>query len=111
MKNFTVDRIVQIFALLLLLTYFGALLALLVTQWNNEAIREIVTRQIRVFVLFPAGGLFALLIVALFQQASGPIKIKAPGVEFEGASGPIIFWILCLLVIIYGISQLWEKTT
>ena len=110
MANFTIEHIVQIFALLLVITYFGALVALLVTQWNNAAVREIVIKQIRVFVLLPAGGLFGLLIVALFQQASGPIKLEGLGVKFEGASGPIIFWLLCLLVIIYGIHHLWEKT-
>ena len=109
MQDFTIDRAVQFFALILLVTYFCALLVLLITQWNNDAIREIVTKQIRVFVLFPAGGLFAVLIVALFQQAAGPIRLEAPGVKFEGASGPIIFWILCLLVIIYGINQLWDR--
>jgi hypothetical protein len=109
MFGLDINYIVQIFALVLLLTYITALVVLLVTQWNNNDIRTIVTKQMKVFVLFPAGGLFALLIVALFQQAAGPITLETGGLKFQGASGPIIFWLLCMLLIIYGINKLWEK--
>ena len=109
MLGLDINSIVQIFALVLLLTYFMALVVLLITQWNNNDIRTVVTKQMKVFVLLPAGGLFALLIVALFQQAAGPITLETVGLKFQGASGPIIFWLLCMLLIIYGINKLWEK--
>src|ERR1700736_633800 len=93
-----------IFAFIILLAFFGGLLTLLITQWNNPAIRQIVTEQIRVFVLLPAAGLFSIVIVALFQATSGNIKFEILTVKFEGAAGPIVMWIFCFLSILLGIQ-------
>jgi hypothetical protein len=42
-------------------------------------------------------------LVRTLELAAGPIKIKFSGVEFEGASGPIILWCLCFFVMAYGL--------
>src|SRR5690242_3236513 len=47
---------------------------------------------------------FALVLALHF--ATGPIKLKITGVDFEGASGPIILWCLCFFVISYGLYMM-----
>ena len=47
---------------------------------------------------------FALVLALHF--ATGPIKLKITGVDFEGASGPIILWCLCFFVIAYGLYMM-----
>jgi hypothetical protein len=47
---------------------------------------------------------FALVLALHF--ATGPIKLKITGVDFEGASGPIILGCLCFFVISYGLYMM-----
>jgi len=47
---------------------------------------------------------FALVLALHF--ATGPIKLKITGVDFEGASGPIVLWCLCFFVISYGLYMM-----
>ena len=56
----------------------------------------------------PAAIFVALVIVSILETISGDMKIELPfGFKFEGASGPMIFWIICFLVIVAGIKLLW----
>jgi hypothetical protein len=48
-------------------------------------------------------AVLAFTLVLFLNQTTGPIKIKFSTVNFEGASGPIIFWCLCFFVIAYGL--------
>jgi hypothetical protein len=103
------ESIARIAGYVVFVAFFLALLALLITEWNNASFRQLVTDQIRVFVLLPAAGLFAFLIVSVFEQTSGPIKFSGVGFSFEGASGRIVLWVLCFLAIVIAISALWNR--
>jgi hypothetical protein len=55
----------------------------------------------------PLSALLAFCIVTLLRATTGPIEIGSEFIKFRGASGPIIFWILCFIVIIIGVKLLW----
>jgi small-conductance mechanosensitive channel len=49
----------------------------------------------------------AFTLVLALEYATGAITIKlGPSVEFEGASGPIILWCLCFVIIASGLHLL-----
>ena len=54
---------------------------------------------------FAAAGAF--LVVTAFRTIEGPIKFTfAKTFEFEGASGPILMWILVFLALCFGMHML-----
>ena len=55
----------------------------------------------------PMGALLAFVIVVVLESTSGPIKFKGLGFEFEGASGPVVLWVMCFLAISGAIKLLW----
>jgi len=57
----------------------------------------------------PMSAVTAFCIVSLLKATSGPIEFEAVGVKFKGASGPIVLWILCFLVIVLAFWMLWSK--
>jgi hypothetical protein len=88
----------------ILLCFVGALLALLWSGWYSPAVRQLVMDHFRVTVALPAAGLFAFLVVAIFQVAVGQIEFEVLGVKVAGAAGPIVMWVLCFLAITVGIG-------
>jgi len=48
----------------------------------------------------------AFALVLALQYTTGPIKLKFTSVDFEGASGPIVFWCLCFFVIAFGLYMM-----
>jgi hypothetical protein len=52
------------------------------------------------------GVIVAFAIVLTLKYTSGDIEFKILGNELKGASGPIILWVLCFLVIVYGLYLL-----
>jgi hypothetical protein len=57
----------------------------------------------------PSAAALAFVIVTLLKVTSGPIEFEAFGVKFHGASGPIVFWILCFGAGVAAIYLLWGK--
>lgn len=55
----------------------------------------------------PLSAVAAFCIVTLLRVTTGPIEIEAQSIKFTGASGPILFWIMCFIVIIFGVKMLW----
>ena len=51
-------------------------------------------------------AVLAFTLVLALEYATGEIEIKFSGVEFKGASGPIILWCLCFFVISFGLYML-----
>src|SRR4051812_31725170 len=48
-------------------------------------------------------AVLSFALVLALHLTTGPIKLKITGVDFEGASGPIVLWCLCFFVIAYGL--------
>jgi hypothetical protein len=55
----------------------------------------------------PLSAVASFCIVTLLRVTTGPIEVEAQGIKFSGAAGPIIFWILCFIVIVLGVKILW----
>jgi hypothetical protein len=55
----------------------------------------------------PCAALASLCIVIFLEHTSGSIEAECLGFKFKGASGPIVFWILCFLSITLAIKILW----
>jgi hypothetical protein len=108
--SFDPDIAIRYVALGFLLIFLFALLRLLFGEWHNPNFRTLVFQYFRVVIGLPAAGVFAFLIVALFQSTTGPIKVDMIGFKFEGAAGPIVMWIITLLAITISITALWKKT-
>jgi hypothetical protein len=49
----------------------------------------------------------ALVLVLMLRVVSGKIEFKAAGMEFKGASGPIVLWLLCFLALAVVCRMLW----
>ena len=57
----------------------------------------------------PMSAVTAFCIVTLLKVTNGPIEFEAVGFKFRGASGPIVFWLLCFLAITSAFHLLWTK--
>jgi hypothetical protein len=55
----------------------------------------------------PWAGGAALIVVLILRTAFGAVEFKILGVEFRGASGPIIMFLLCFLAETLAIQLLW----
>ena len=51
----------------------------------------------------------AFCLVALLEISRGPIEFEALSFKFKGASGPVVLWVLCFLVMVHGVWLLWDK--
>lgn len=72
-----------------------------------EVLQELVKSHFAAIVGLPVSAVFSIFLVVVLQQASGPIKFKGLGFEFEGTSGQVILWIACFLAITAAIKLLW----
>lgn len=52
----------------------------------------------------------AFCIVAILEISRGAIEFEALGFKFRGASGPVVLWVFCFLVMIFGVWLLWDKS-
>jgi len=50
-----------------------------------------------------------LVLVIMLRVVTGPIEFKAGGVEFKGASAPIVMWLLCFLALAGALRMLWGE--
>jgi hypothetical protein len=82
--------------------------------WRVIATDDVVTLYMQttfehfaVLVALPFAALGSLCLVLLLRYAAGPIEFEGLGFKFRGASGPIVMWALCYLVIAVSIKLLW----
>ena len=80
---------------------------LLATEWYNATLRQFVIDHFVAIIGIPAAGVFAFLVVAIFETAAGTVKFEVATIKFEGAAGPIVMWLLCFLAITTALRLLW----
>lgn len=81
---------------------------------NKIWMLSLLIREYKAIVLIPIFVGIAILLVLIFEQIAGNIELKFyDQFYFKGASGPIIFWILCFLTLVTGLNRLWvgDKVT
>jgi hypothetical protein len=59
----------------------------------------------------PLSAMLALALVLVLQQVAGDIELKAFGIEFKGAAGPILMWILCFMAAATGLKMVYPITS
>lgn len=101
------ENLTFIIAVFGVLAAFGLFFFLLISEWSNRAWSEIVFGHFQATIGLPAAALAAFVVVALFRTTEGKIKFSGLSFHFEGASGPIVMWVMCFLATITGIKLLW----
>ena len=74
---------------------------------REEWVEELVKQHFAATIGLPSAALAALLLVTILEINAGKIEFKAYGLEFKGASGPIVMWVFCFLAIALAIRWLW----
>lgn len=58
----------------------------------------------------PVAAVASFVLVIFLRQTVGPMKVKLPGFEFDGAAGQGIMWIFFFLSMSYSIYLVWSPT-
>jgi hypothetical protein len=80
--------------------------------WVNRfdpVVTDLVVRNFATIIGLPFAFIAAFVVVALFRQGDGVMEFKGFGLEFKGASGEIVLWVLCFLSIAGAIKLLWKS--
>jgi hypothetical protein len=107
-SNERLDIGLRIIGVLLLVPFIAAFLVLVFTDWMQSDVRKVVIAHPGAIVVLPAAGIFALLVVAIFQVTSGNVEFEvSENFKLKGASGPILMWIIAYAVIANSVYLLW----
>ena len=55
----------------------------------------------------PGAIITSFVLVSVLEQVSGPIKFSGLGFTFEGASGPVVMWVVVFCALVGGLKLLW----
>jgi len=72
-----------------------------------EVMLDIASKNFAAIVGLPVAAVFAVFLVVVLQQTSGPVKFEGLGFRFEGTSGQVVLWIFCFLAMAGPIKLLW----
>ncbi len=68
---------------------------------------EIMYKHLAAVIGIPGAIITAFVLVNVLEQVSGPIKFSGLGFKFEGASGPVVMWVVVFLALVGGLKALW----
>ena len=89
---------------------FGSLalfVLFLVTEWRSSKWTSVIFEHFPATIGLPMAAAAAFVVVAFFRTVEGPIRLEALSVKFEGASGPILMWVISFGVIAGALKALW----
>jgi hypothetical protein len=91
--------------LLFLVLLLGLALAYLAV--SGISFREgVIGGLVRAYGLVTAGVASFTVVAVLKQTYGGPLSFRGLGFEFEGASGPVVMWLICYLGIVFSFRLL-----
>jgi hypothetical protein len=73
----------------------------------NNPLTHIFQEHPRAILGIPWASGAGLVSVLLFRTVSSSMEFSALGLNFKGASGPVVLCILCFLAEVWGIHTLW----
>ena len=85
----------------------GVVLTGFLTLAPYEMMVELVKSHFPAIVGLPVAAVFAVFLVVVLQQTSGPVKFEGLGFRFEGTSGQVVLWVFTFLSIAGAIKLLW----
>jgi hypothetical protein len=56
----------------------------------------------------PIAGCSSFVVIAFYGAVAGPIKLSLWGLQIEGAGGPVVLWIACLLALALAARMTWN---
>ena len=74
---------------------------------ENSWIIEVYKQHFLATFGLPFAAIAAVFLIILFKHSEGPIKFKAIGLEFEGASGEIIMWVIVFVAEVLCLKLVW----
>ena len=74
--------------------------------WANPE-SQIIIDHFTAVIALPMAAALAFILVTLMPAGYGAIEFEALGIKLKGASGPIVLWIICFVVIVAAIKLLW----
>jgi len=86
--------------------YFGGLYELF--AHHPDWMIEIIKTHFAGLIIPPLMMVGAIVVVIALRMSEGPIKLKAFGIEFEGAAAPLIMWSFIYLVLLMSVKELWN---
>ncbi|MFE3830253.1 hypothetical protein [Streptomyces sp. NPDC059092] len=92
-----------------LLTTAAVSLPVIIAMWRQEPwIMGIFEQHFAVVIGLPSSALLSFILVVLLEARFDRVEMKFFGiVEFKGASGPIVLWGFCFLLMASAIVMLW----
>jgi hypothetical protein len=73
----------------------------------DDRFTEIMYEHMAAVLGVPGSIIVAFVIVSVLENVSGPVKFQGLGFKFEGASGPIVMWVIVFLSLVSGLKLLW----
>jgi hypothetical protein len=58
-------------------------------------------------IVMPSMAYFTLVLLLYFKWRNDPLKFKGLGFDFDGMSGPIVLWLLSVLMFSVSTKLLW----
>ena len=74
---------------------------------NDAKFIQIMYEHLLAIVGVPGAIISAFVLVNVLEQVSGPVKFSGLGFKFEGASGPLIMWVIVFCSLVVGLKMLW----
>jgi hypothetical protein len=92
--------------LMLAITLLISPLLLLFLLYQSGDLVPILRDHAPAVIGVPWAGGASFIVVLVLRTSFGAVEFKILGVEFKGASGPIVMWVLCFLAEILAIKVL-----
>jgi hypothetical protein len=73
-------------------------------DWRSEAAKN----HPMTIIGIPVAGCSSFVVITFFGAVAGPIKLSLWGVQIEGAGGPVLLWIICLLGLAFAARMTWN---
>jgi hypothetical protein len=85
----------------------GLAIILLALRTPPAILEQVIEKNFAAVIGLPLAAALAAFVVVSLRHTEGPIRFKAFGFEFEGASGQVVLWVFCFLAIALAIRLLW----
>ena len=95
---------VVIGAVIFTCSYFGVILY---SFWTDKQWVEMAKEHAAAAVGIPLAAVASFFLVSILQVTTGKIEFEGLSFKFRGASGPIVLWIACFIVMVICIRVLW----
>lgn len=95
---------------ILLLANVGVLIFALWRNRFDPVVTDMVLKNFPTIIGLPFAFIASFVVVALFRQGDAPMAFKGLGLEFQGASGEVILWLLCFVATATMIKWFWVNS-